>query len=716
MEKKYDKALERVTKALWEGNCGTAIHEMAVYLTAWPEQHTQEKLNQLQEDYQQMSQHWLTGEEDPQRETFYQQLLQRVFVLYSNVLHYHRMKASPYLYSLYIRVRQNRKDWSLTAIRQEMEGFVSDVAMLQLEPEHTRKTKSDMVYRTHQHHMNELFEYVLTSRQWTESIGQQFAEMMTAPTLDSTDQQLFVSAVTLSLVDQFDMAKFRMLTEVYRQSSDEAVRQRALIGWVLSLNSNVGKIYPEQRDIVHELLQQEDVCKELTELQIQLMYCQDEMKDTSTIQKEIMPDLLKGSNFKLSRLGLEEQEEDELENILHPEKEDERMEKLEATYQRMLDMQKQGSDIYYGGFSQMKRFPFFYDISNWFVPFFTQHPDIQKQMALVDGKGDRFLQKMMNNNLFCNSDKYSFVLAFEQVMNQLPESIRLMMKRGEASFDELGMEEEETQTATSLRRLALMDFYRFFRLFPHREEMMDPFRYVNPVWSFFSSPLLIGTPLDAHKREVVRILRKHQYPWTAREIVDTFPEEMRDVEYYLWKEDYAKAFELEPENEKVLSGYARHCFKYGSYDHAVKLYDYLLSHDDTNSRYMLNKAVCLVNLERYDEALKLLYQLNYEHPDNLHACRALAWALTCCGKTEQADRYYQQLMEEEQPTAEDYHNYGCNLWLERHIEQATVMLRKYAETKEKDDKKSLFAEDAEWLRKRNVSDIEINMMEALLQG
>ena len=124
VEKKYDKALERVTIALREGNCGTAIHEMAVYLTAWPEQHTQEKLNLLQEDYQQMTQHWLTGEEDAQRETFYRQLLQRVFVLYSNVLHYHRMKASPYLYSLYTRVRQNRKDWSLTAIRQDRKSVV----------------------------------------------------------------------------------------------------------------------------------------------------------------------------------------------------------------------------------------------------------------------------------------------------------------------------------------------------------------------------------------------------------------------------------------------------------------------------------------------------------------------------------------------------------------------------------------------------------------
>ena len=118
-------------------------------------------------------------------------------------------------------------------------------------------------------------------------------------------------------------------------------------------------------------------------------------------------------------------------------------------------------------------------------------------------------------------------------------------------------------------------------------------------------------------------------------------------------------------------------------------------------------------MEEYDEALKLLYQLNYEQPDNLYACRALAWALTCQGKTEQAERYYRQLMEEDQLTAEDYHNYGCNLWLDKHIDQAAEMFRKYAETKKNDDK-PFFADDAEWLSKRGIGDVEVCLMEALL--
>lgn len=157
------------------------------------------------------------------------------------------------------------------------------------------------------------------------------------------------------------------------------------MGWVLVLNDDWQRVYPEQRQIVAKMLHSEAVCKELTELQIQLIYSQNAENDTKTIQKEIMPDLLKNNQFRVTRNGLEEVEEDALEDVLHPEVSEQRMEKLEASFQRMVDMQKQGADIYFGGFSQMKRYPFFYDTSNWLVPFYLQHPDIAQFVKKLEG-------------------------------------------------------------------------------------------------------------------------------------------------------------------------------------------------------------------------------------------------------------------------------------------------------------------------------------------
>lgn len=695
----YDKALERVTQALEQGNCGVAIREMETYLAAWPEQHTQEKLDALTAEYAELEREWKNGTKDEER---YHALLGRTYVLYANVMHYHWLKASPYLYSLYSRVRQKGRDWSLGAIKQQLEGFVSDVAVLELEPEHTRKEKSNAVYKEHQQWVNQLFEYVLTSRQWTETVGRQFAEMLTSPTVDTMDQQLLVSGVTLAVMNQFDLAKFRMLTEVYRTAQDEAVKQRALIGWALALNGRWQAVYPEQKATVKELLEQEEVCKELTELQAQLVYCMNESKDSNILTNEILPELHAGSEFRLSHLGLiESDEETPLEEILHPEIADERMNRLENLYQRMMDMQKAGSDIFFSGFSHMKRYPFFYDISNWLMPFYIEHPDIRQYVEKL--QANRFMQQAMDTSVLCSSDRYSFVIAFQDIANQLPQSLRDMMQRGEASLGELELDDEERRSPTIIRRSYLMDLYRFFRLYPHRAEMSDPFTVEEHHWEFFSSPLLKDTPLDEYKRDVVRLMRKNKYFNSARRVVDTFPEKMHDVEYYLWKDDPYSAFKLYPEDDRVWVALGKSAFKLGLYDLALEVYTALSSNYPENKRYMLNKAVCLVNTEKYDEAVKLLYQLNYEDPENVPAIRALAWALTCQGKTEQADRYYEELRQREAMTDEDRHNYGCNLWLQGRVEQAAEVL------------KTFDSRDKEWLRQRGISDVDIKMMEALLQ-
>ena len=707
-----NESLKLVDEALQAGNVGRAIRQMENYLAAWPEQHTAEKLAQVSEDYHRMEAYWLQGGTDPQREELYQRLLQRVYVLYANVMHYHRMNASPYQNSLYTRVRQGQRDWSLTAIRHEMEGFVSNVAMLQLEPDNKRAAKSEALYRDHQQQMNQLFEYVLTSRQWSDGVGSQFTEMMTSLTIDSIDQQLLIAAITLSLLNQYDMAKFRLLTEVYRLSQDEAVRQRALVGWTLSLSDTYQRVYPEQRQLISALLQSEEVCQELTELQIQLIYCLNEESASRTIQKEIMPDLLKNSS-KMMAQDIEGTEEERLEEVLHPEVSEERMEHLEASMRRMQDMQKEGVDVFFHGFSQIKRYPFFYDISNWLVPFYWQHADI----AQIVGKQENlfFLNKVFASNAFCNSDKYSFVLAMQDVMGRLPQQMRDMLQRGEYSADELG--EKVEQSAAYERRLYLMDIYRFFRLYPHRAELYNPFETTADELGgcgFFALNVLAGTPIEKYKVQIVRQLKKPKMLHAAQRLLETFAEPYRDMQYYLWTHDYDHALELNPKHERALLGKGRQLYDEGRYEEALTWFEQLAETYPEKANNQLYVAICLVQLERYEEALKPLYRLNYEQPDNDAVSRVLAWTQTCQGKLEQAANIYEQLTSREQQEDDDLKNYGYCLWLQGQVDRARERFHQYCQRRGQSAvaQKDFF--DTEWLQKRGITIEEINMMQALL--
>ena len=694
-----------------------AIAETETYLSAWPNPQTQEKLNDLKVEYQLMEEHWIQGTEDPMRADLYQRLLQRLYVLVANISIHKHMNGSSYLQTIYKGVRQEGRKWSMTSIKAEMENFVSEVALLSLEPEHKQQEKSKAIYQKHQQEMNALFNYVLTSHMWTDSVGQGMEEILLSPTVDTNDQQLLVSAITLSVMNRFDIVKFRTLTNVYVLSLDEHVKQRALVGWVLAIDDDWKKVYPEMKAIVNRLLEDEKVVDELTELQVQLIYTTDVQNDASTMRNEIMPDLLANNPVKFTNEGLVEVEDDPMDDVLHPDAAEQRMEKLEETMKRMMDMQNQGADIYFDGFSKMKRFPFFYDIGNWFVPFYIQHPDIAQYVEQLDGV-DWMKIIVEGVGTFCNSDKYSFLIVFQQMMNRLPESLVQMMKRGESAIAMMNEKSKEEQSKPAfIRRNYLMDLYRFFMLFPNNRALYNPYNLQQDEQMdmvFIYSDLFMNTPMDKHKPAIVKMLKKRRMNKSLELLMQSFPEEMRDQNYYLWMEDYERALEIDPENERALAGHARNRFKAKDYEEALQTYEHLLLNYPEKKSYMLNKAVCQVNMEDYEEAQKVLYQLNYEHPEDMSVAHVLAWSLTCDGKLEQAENLYRQLIAQEAPVPSDFLNYGYSLWLQGRINEAAEQLRKYAKLVAGKETPAPLQLDDRWLKIRGISETEIYMMKTLV--
>ena len=706
-----DISLERIFRKLIDGNVGMAIAETEIYLAAWPNQQTTLTLGKLKAQYQQMENNWRQGMKDPQRDEQYLRLLQQVYKVCANIAVHKHIQASSFLQGIYRQARNSEQRWSIDGIRREMESFVSDVAMLELEPEHLREEKSKNLYRQHQQQMNTLFNFIVTSNLWTDNVGQAIENILLSPTIDSNDLQLMTSAVSVSLMNCFDMAKFRILVHVYQHSLDEEVRQRALVGWVLGMDDDYIRLFPEVHEMVADVLQSKRAQQEVVELQMQFVYTLSAERDSNTIQQEIIPDILKNNSLKITRNGIEEIEEDQLEDVLHPDAAEQRMEKLEASFMRMMDMQKQGVDIYFGGFSQMKHYPFFYDMSNWMVPFYKQHPDIAQ--FVVNFQGSKFLESMTSTVPFCNSDKYSFVMAFQQVMNSMPENVKEMLKHGELGLAE--MEEEQQKSPAYMRRLYLMDLYRFFRLFPNRSALFNPFdvsRQELGMSLFLTSGFLENTPVESSKPTVVAMLKKRKMEQAANALLATYPESMQDVQYYLWKTEYAKALELEPDNERALVGHARQAYDRGDYREAEADHERLHPPHPEKKRYMLNRAICLVEMGDYEEATRLLYQLNYEQPENTHVSRALAWALTCDGKQQQAEKIYQQLTTQEDTVAEDFLNMGYCLWLQDRIGEAAQCFRRYIQLAEVSAENFAFKERS-LLRQNGISDTDILMMETL---
>ena len=708
------ESLNQVLGYLKSRRLGEAIQTLEAFLSVHPHQINTDRLFAIRTDYQLMADYWRRGFKDPQLPSLYENLLQRMYVLCSNIAINYTVRHTPYLSALMLKAHMTPRDWSPQVIREELESFVSDIALADLEPEHVSEAKKKEIYARHHESMVILFDYILTSGLWTDGFATAMEEMLLSPTLDTNDQQLLISSVMLSSINYFDMAKFRMLVHVYQHATDVFVRQRALVGWVFSLHSDLGQnIYQEEVQLVEKLLEDEAVCKDLVELQQQIIYCINAEADNVMIQQEIMPDLIKGQGFRITKNGVVEQDEDELNDILHPDETEKNMEKMEASFHRMVDMQNQGSDIYFGGFSQMKRFPFFTELANWFVPFYPDHPSITE--ALGKFKNSRFLQKMLNGGPFCNSDKYSFLLAFSQVINSIPAQVREMMDRGEVGLYEVPM--EERQKPAYVRRIYLQDIYRFFRIFQQRDCFRNIFSPTDERYLFFQNPIFRSTHLEAYFNDMTAFLIKKKKMNEALKLLMNYGDHRRDFQYYMMAgylgyqplESYARALEMQPGNERAMRGYARILFAEERYGEALEMYDQLVAIQPEKKSYLLNRAVCQTNLGRYEEAEKVLFRLNYETPDDEHVNRVLSWALTCDGKYEQADHLYRQLLSVEEPSEDDLLNYGYSLWFSGNIDDAAECFHRYLK-ESGHDKEYIIENEMDLIQDKGITEPEIQMM------
>lgn len=637
------------------------------------------ELEAVKNDYQLMVDYMERGFTDDKRASLYLSLLQRLYRVAADLEISWRCK-NVIVYVDAFRI-SDHLNTSHDFIRSVLESFVSDVAMLSLLPEAERTEKAKDLYDRHQVFINRLFNTLWTSCQWSDDDCAFYTGLMLSPMVDVVDQQLLVSAVTLGAMNQFDINKFKALTTVYQQSTDERVRQRALVGWVLSVFEGMD-IFPEQDEIIRKLCENKDTIRELYTLQIQFFYSQDTEKDNEKLQRDIMPYLVDGSNITIGRLGIVEKEEDSLENILNQDAEDKRMEQMEEKVRKMMEMQKQGSDIYFGGFRQMKRFPFFNDLANWFTPFYIDHPALRTTIERIGQPN--ILETITNQGNFCESDKYSLAFAMESIINQIPGNIKEMMG-SEGAFAPMGTTLDKSNP-TYICRAYIQDLYRFFRLYRSSNELINPFidnhksSFVADTF-FFVYKSFIGTGLDEYKMRLALYLYKHKNMDKLVELMSTFHVEdtnynilMGYINLYFGKPDVAyqifnMVLQEDTENQWALKGMARAAMDCEDYDTAEHTYSQLLRLEPDNINYAVKRCVTLLKTERYAEAREELFRLDYQYPDNMNVKRVFAWTMLLDKSLDKASQLYDRILSDA-PMAEDYLNSGYCWWAKGNIGQA----------------------------------------------
>lgn len=720
-----EEILSKAINCLMDRRLSNAIEVLEQLYVQRPSLMGHSEFEAIKTDYQLMVDYMGRGFSDSHRESLYSTLLQRLYRVAADLEISWRCKnVSAYVNSFRVIDHLNT---SHDFVRTVLESFVSDIAMLSLQPEETREQKSIELYDRHQSFMNRLFSALWTSCQWTDDDCKFYTELLLSPTVMSTDQQLIVSAISLGAMNQFDINKFKTLVNVYQQATDEHVRQRALVGWVLAVFEGMD-IFPEQDALIRELCENPTITRELLTLQIQFFYSKDAEKDNDKIQRDIMPDIMRNSNLTIGRLGIMEKEEDAIESILHQDADEKRMEQMEEKVRKMMDMQKQGSDIYFGGFSQMKRFPFFNDMVNWFTPFYLNHPALR---PVISKLGDtKFLNTLMERSNFCESDRYSFAFALEQIINQLPSDIKEVIG-SDAMLGPLA-ESDDVEDAISIRRTYLQDLYRFFRLYHTADDFINPFEdngkgdFVADTF-FFTYKSFMGTGLDDVKLRLASHLYKHQQMTELAELLTTF--QSADPRYailmgytniHMGKAEFAYQFfdyalKAEPDNQWALKGKARAALDAEDYKTAEEVYTELLKLEPGHKNYTMNRCVALLKLGRTSEVREELFRLDYQYPEDMNVKRVLAWAMLSDNSLDKASLLYDTLLTST-PAHEDYLNAGYCQWAMGNVQRAVELFREWMVKSGKSTEQLLeeFRSDADTLEMYGISETDCFLMLSLV--
>lgn len=673
----------------------------------------------VKNDYRLMQDAMMRGLRDDKIDEVYADIMRKVYGAGLDVLIEEKVKR--YSSFAYARVSAQQTEAHPDAVRTVLEAYVQDMAMMAFEPKNTRKAKMEKLTADHHAYMKQLFNALLVAPMWNDRRAADFADLLLSPTIDRDDALLLVSAVMLATMNVNDPYKWDMLAEVYVRATDKVLKMRALVGWVLSLpyDPRGPRLFPFVQERIKAMLADKTTLKQMLDMQMQMLFCCNADADNEEIQRNIMPTLIKNTNLQMTRLGIVEKEDDPMKDIMDPNAAERDMEEMERKYRKMMDMQKQGSDIYFGGFSKMKTFPFFHDLCNWFAPFNAAHPALGAARERL--AGSTFLNKLMENGPFCDSDKYSFALAIAQIMDRMPDNVKEMLN-SDATFGPTVSKDEQEDPAYICRSY-LQSLYRFFRLYRSKRDFLNPFILDeledNDGNALFMSYKLLACPeMEENavalcgfllKRKMMRELmsmaicyKSSQNPRLVR-FLALVP--MTDGK---WQEAY-DLFASVPEDqhtEESLRGMAHCCMSLKRFGEAVAIYRRLLAMHPDSFSYQLNLAVCLMSSDAFsscgaatslggkvdarpnkvvEEGTKLLYKLDYEHPNNANVRRVLAWCMMLQGNFDKAIDIYTRLLSQPDAVSADRLNAAYAHWLSRDVARAVALLREYCNLCEQEE-------------------------------
>lgn len=649
-----------------------------------------EELNRLTTAYGYMLQYLTQGVLDPERDNILSQILVDAYNLTDKTV---IALAAPQSTHLFYQREQQYRGRGLQSMVEDYLTEQNKLQLLNSVEESSRNTDaSTRLLRQCETIESDIFNKVWSSFPLNTDDTHAIKTLLANNQLPNHLKSLVLSALMLGLSKFFDETKLTLLLNAYRTLDDTELQLRALINAIIIIYLYRSRIsaYKCVTSALKELEQEPNFDGDMQLIFTRLIYSRNTDNITRKLKDDIMPELQKMSPDLINKIKGKTPGTIDMSEIEENPQWQEWLDKSGITrkLEEFNELQLQGGDVFISTFAKLKTYPFFNTLSNWFLPF---HDNCSAVTSAFGGKKHPLtgLFKMMP--ILCDSDKYSMLLSIASA----PESQRNMMFQQfdaqREQFEEL--KSEEAQSIIKMRDTIvnryLQDLYRFFKLYSRRREFRSIFdtdinlteaqclkSYIShtPTLSviaefyfkngFYDDAIKFYRLMVANHDTDPHVYQKIGY---AQQSLGKLREALKNYSRY----------ELVDNTDVWNIKQMAQCYRLlREHDKAVEYYSKALEISPQSVNLCLSLGHCYLDQGDYDSALRQYYKADFMPKAKHRAWRPIAWCSLLTGKHEQALNYYDKIINDDSPTAQDHLNYGHALQLSGRIGDAINQYRK----------------------------------------
>lgn len=663
-----NKAYNRIIGSLDNKELKGAFDSIQALIAGTREYAFQDRLNELQDTYKYMLRYRIEGAKDPMQEQIYQNLQVATYNLADQLKHKSLAIESPLSYYSRRRSLQVQSPVSYENIHQQL--------IQHYESGNKKEFEAFQIL---------LFNKIWISNPLTADETKELKSILKNKNLPFLTGSQIVSALLLGLEAAFDIEKLELLFDA-ASLSEEEIKIRAFIAILLTLYIYRKRtdIYPQISNRLSALSEAPGFTKAIRTITLRFILARETEKITRKLQDEIIPEMMKLNPKINKKINMKDFTPEQLGDEMNPEWENILADSsLGKKMEEFSELQQEGADVMHSTFVHLKSFPFFHEMSNWLLPFTSEHTLLGDRFNRNNAE-KQMLDSMTLAAFMCNSDKYSLYFS----MMQLPEEARkMMMNQFDSQATEI-IQQNKEELINKRGKLEIItsqyiqDLYRFHKLYPGHLDFMDIFTL--PL-DFHNLPILRPYISDEESLTVIAeyYLRKNYFEdalTTFNQLVPLNP----SSEILFQKIGYCKQMNgdlegalcaylhadlLNSESKWVIRRIAGCYRSLKQPAEALKYYRrYELLNPD-NLSVQISIGHCLLELKQYDEALKCFFKVDYLDSKSQKAWRPIAWCSFLTGKYDQARNYYKKILSN-QPNMQDLLNAGHTEWALQHIKEA----------------------------------------------